>query len=441
MRIAWFTPYSPESAIGHCSQEITRALSQYASVDLWHPEAEEERTAEVPRIRFKHAEDVDLSILAQYDLIVYNMGNHLAFHGEIRKLAVRAPGVVILHDFVMHHFAAAYYLQHLKRPDQYIGAMKTFYGEPGAAVAQRAVSGAKPPVWETNNVLHFPMFEDAIQGAYGVIAHSHFLAEKVKRVFQGPVCKIPLACELPREGFGASREALEIPADRVLIVTAGHVNPYKRVHSVLRALATLGSLRDKILYVVLGPCSREYSIILEELVLELGLEDSVRFLGFAPEEIWHGYLQHADLCVNLRFPAFEGASRSMIEAMSYGKPVIVTDTGSYCELPDETVRKIAPDRETIELPQALRELITNAPDREELGRNARSLAASQFTVSHYVEKFLKFSLEVRRNKPALEFADRMSKGLGELGVKPSTEVATSIASRAYNLFFSPAIGD
>jgi glycosyltransferase involved in cell wall biosynthesis len=435
MKIAWFTPFSAESAIGRCSEEIIPVLSRVASVDLWHPETTQERPTTVPRMRFRRAEDIDPSSLAQYDLIVYNLGNHWPFHGEIFRVSQMMPGLIVLHDFVMHHFMAAYYFDHLKKPDRYIDAMERLYGKPGRAIAETALSGNGLRIWETNEVANFPMFEEVIRGSYGVIAHSDFLAERLRLVFNGPVCKIPLACELPAEVRGISREELGIPPDRLLILTMGHVNPFKRVHSVLRSMSTLGELREKVFYVVLGPYSKEYYLVLEELVREGQLEDAVRFLGYTSDEAWHAYLQHADLCVNLRFPAFEGASRSMIEGMSYGKAMIVSDTGSYSELPDDTVWKIEPSREATELPKALRELITNPEARSRLGQNALELAKSQYQVSHYVEKFLKFSEVFRQTKPVLEFADRVARTLKDLEVNSTTGAAGSIADRAYDLFW------
>ncbi|MGD1090976.1 MAG: glycosyltransferase family 4 protein [Bryobacteraceae bacterium] len=410
-------------------------LAKLASVDLWHHETAEERPADVPRIRFRRAADVESSALAHYDLIVYNLGNHLPFHNEIFHLAQRVPGVIVLHDFVMHHFFAGQYLDDLKRPDFYVEAMRRLYGERGRAVAAAAISGKKPPIWETDEVIDFPMFEDVVRGSYGVITHSNFLAEEVRRVFDGPVCKIPLACELPRAARNGSKQELGIPADRLLIVTVGHVNPNKRVHSVLAALATLGEMRKKIIYAVLGPYPNEYHKRLQELVRTGRLNESVRFLGYVPDDVLHAYIQQADLCVNLRFPAFEGASGSIVEELWYGKPVIVTDTGFYSELPDDAVWKITPDREAQDLPIALRELLENPDARGRLSRNALEFAQSQFQVSHYVQELLKFSWEVRRNKPVLEFADRLGKELGELGVTTNMDAATSIADRAYRLLF------
>ena len=49
----------------------------------------------------------------EYNLTVYQMGNN-PFHFKIYELALRYPGVVILHDFAIHHIVAAIFLEQKK---------------------------------------------------------------------------------------------------------------------------------------------------------------------------------------------------------------------------------------------------------------------------------------------------------------------------------------
>ena len=44
--------------------------------------------------------------LGQADAIVYQMGNHPAFHGWMLPLMAQVPGIVHLHDLVLHHMVA-----------------------------------------------------------------------------------------------------------------------------------------------------------------------------------------------------------------------------------------------------------------------------------------------------------------------------------------------
>ena len=156
MRIAWFTPFSTKSSIGRRSGEIVGQLSQLAEVHLWHPETSDPRQAGAPRHTFSAADAVSLRTLAHYDLVVYNLGNYLPFHGEIYRLSRRFPGLCILHDFVMHHFFSDYYLERLHDPRAYVFAMQRLYGELGRRTAEDIVAGKRRHVCETDEVLEFP---------------------------------------------------------------------------------------------------------------------------------------------------------------------------------------------------------------------------------------------------------------------------------------------
>src|SRR5271157_2720467 len=167
MRIAWFTPLSRKSAIARASVAIAAELAPLADVHICHFEPGEVRDAAVPVKRFASAAALDDRTLENYDLAVYNFGNYLPFHREIFLLSRHWPGICILHDIVMHHFFAAYYLEDLHSPAAYSLLMERLYGAPGASAAARSLSGQ--PVWESGEVGSFPLFEEVVQGALGVV--------------------------------------------------------------------------------------------------------------------------------------------------------------------------------------------------------------------------------------------------------------------------------
>ncbi len=436
MRIAWVSPFSSQSSIGRRSEEIVGELSKVCDVDLWHPQTEDERPTAVPRRRFVRASDVDPAELARYDMVAYNMGNYLPFHGEIYKLAVGTPGVVVLHDLVLHHFFAAYYFEELRQPTGYRDAMARLYGHRGKKLAEGIIAGSQPRVWERDEVVDFPMFEDALTGAYGVIAHSDFLVERVRKVFAGPVQKIPLCCELSSADSG-TRGDLDVPAGRPLIVTVGHVNPNKRIDSVLRALA---AVERPFSYVIAGPFDGPYQRRLQGIVDDNGLNKSVTFLGYVSDNLLHAYLRHADLCINLRYPAFEGSSGSIVEEMWHGKATIVTNTGFYRELPDDTVHKISHENEIAELTAAIRLFLGDPEERHRLGQRALAHARTQFHPAQYAHRVLEFATRAIQTKAAIRLADRIGSELRNMGVTSEMPEAASISDRAYDLFLptSPA---
>jgi len=434
MKIAWFTPFSRKSAIARFSGAVVRELARQDTVDLWHPSIRDPRAAEVRTVCFRDASEVDPSRLAEYDLLVYNFGNHVPFHREIYEVSRRFPGLCVMHDFVMHHFFADYYLEHLRQPQGYVAAMRRLAGARGAAVAEEVLAGRRPRIWETDEVVRYPFFEEAIRGAYGVITHSEFFRRQVEAVCPVPVTRLYLPYELIPVNSVLSRKELSIPDSKLLMITIGHVNPNKRVPSVLHALATNRDLLEGILYVILGPCEPGRLGELKAMIRRQGLEPVVRLTGYVEEGPLQAYLRHADLCVNLRLPAIEGASASLVEEMLHGKAVIVTDTGFYSELPDDCVMKIRPEHEHQDLASALRRLVTDAGARRAMGSRAREFAEKHFRADQYAREFLKFAWGVRHAKPMLELADRLAAELKRMGVTAEMQVVDTVSRECEQLF-------
>ncbi len=436
MRIAWFTPFSRQSGIGRCSSEIVRHLSQLADVHVWHPETNDLRETDVTRRAFTSADSVNPQALAEYDLLVYNLGNYLPFHGEIYRLSQRFPGLCILHDFVMHHFFSDYYLERLRAPRHYVLTMKRLYGEHGRRTAEGIVTGKRRHVCESEEVLDFPFFEEAIRGAYGVITHAEFLRQRVERVFAGPVARFWLPYE-PLAGVRVlSRSELGVPEDGLLLVTVGHVNPNKRIHVVIDALGRNPGLTRNLTYAVLGPADPAYQNRLTAAVKAHKLERVVRFLGYVSDEVLHSYITHAGACVNLRYPAMEGASGSAIEEMMQGKAMLVTDTGSFAELPDDCVIKVNPAREQDEVAAGLTKLVMDGELREALGKRAAEFAQRNFRPETYARNLVRFAREVLGAKPLLQLSDRLAGELTAMGVNADMEIVETVSRECCQLFCS-----
>jgi glycosyltransferase involved in cell wall biosynthesis len=432
VKIAWFTPFSTKSAIGRVGNLVARELSSQAEVHIWHNDKEDLRQTTLQTIYFPSAAKIDSETLSAYDAIVYNFGNHLPFHKEIFDISRRVPGICIVHDFVMHHFFVQYYLEELKNPASYSDIMGRLYGEKGRRVAADSLK-TSPRIWETDDVVEYPLFEEVVRGAYGVVTHSDFFREKVRAVFPGPLTKLYLPYDVIIPERAPTRADIDVPEDKILVVTVGHVNPNKRIHAVIDALAQCGSA-DKIVYAVLGPHQQRYRHRLASSARKLGLESVVRFPGAVSDDVLEAYLANADICVNLRFPAIEGASASIVEEMLHGKPVIVTDTGFYSELPNDCVSKIRPTHEGEDLAACLRKLVGDREARLKTGRMAKQFAEAHFQPAEYAKELLRFIREVRSTKPLLQLADRIAGEFRTMGIDGGMDIVDTVSQECFNLF-------
>ena len=93
MRIAWFTPFNPHSAIGHYSEAVVAGLAGTDEVVLYASDAP--RAAHVGPVRVVALEDERPDAVAHelkgFDAVVYNMGNHMPYHKRIYEVLLRRP--------------------------------------------------------------------------------------------------------------------------------------------------------------------------------------------------------------------------------------------------------------------------------------------------------------------------------------------------------------
>ncbi|MEW6418731.1 MAG: glycosyltransferase [Nitrospirota bacterium] len=443
MKIAWFTPFSTKSAIGKYSQSITNDLIKHCEVDLWLSEETNLIPTELKIFHYQPNDDL-LQKLKDYDLVIYNMGNYLDFHKDIYEVSKKIKGVVILHDFVMHHFFIGYYLVHKNDTNAFLREMEILYGENGRDIATDSVNGKRTPVWDTDEVIKYPFFEKAIEGAKGVVVHSRFHANEVIKRFLGPVEVIShpfYSYDVSINNSQISKADLGIPEDKILMITIGHVNPNKRIDRVIKILGDNKELAKKIIYLIIGSYDEhsQYFLSLQSLAEKYNLQKAVKFLGFQPDNLLYAYMSNADIFVNLRFPAMEGASWSLIEELYFGKPVIATDAGFYSELPDDCIIKISVDKEEEDLLKAFKKLVYEYKIRKNIGIKGRQFAIENFSAQKYSQKFLKFLDKVKNWEPVLELVDKVSIELALLGISQDTEVFDKIADEIYRMMRSNAI--
>ena len=440
MKIAWFTPFSQKSAIGRFSQGVTAELAKRASVDIFSFDDGPTHQTNVPVRKFKSANSISEQTLAPYDVIFYNFGNHIPFHLEIFKTSRRFPGVAVVHDFVMHHFFVGYYMEVYRAPEDYLKSLERHYGKKIRDAAAAAIKRTGPPYfWDSEAVVDCPLFEEALIGAQGVIAHSEFLREKVARVFGGPIRKIPLHYKIDRTAPTASRRQLGVADDSLLILTIGHANPNKRITATIDALGQIRdsvgqrALETKTEFVIAGSCAGSYRKEIETSIRRNKLENVVKIAGEVSDEALRGYLSAADICVNLRYPAMEGASASAIEEMLFGKPIIVANVGFYAELPSDCVVKVEPNSPA-ELRDAIRDLLADKPRRERLGQAALSFAQKEFNAGHYADMAVQFAEEVRRSRPLIGLADKLARECRRMGLAGNSSTVETLSAELGHLF-------
>jgi glycosyltransferase involved in cell wall biosynthesis len=153
------------------------------------------------------------------------------------------------------------------------------------------------------------------------------------------VVKIPGGVDLERfrpvEDRRRLRAELGLPESRRVLFTARRLVPRMGLPSLMEAFA--GALaQDPSGYLVIAGRGR-LEQELRAQADQLGVADSVRFLGFVSDEDLVRYYQAADLFV-LPTMAFEGFGMVTLEALACGTPALGTPVGATPEL----LRPLAP---------------------------------------------------------------------------------------------------
>jgi glycosyltransferase involved in cell wall biosynthesis len=172
-----------------------------------------------------------------------------------------------------------------------------------------------------------------------------------------------------------ARRALGLPLDAPVVVTVGGLVERKGFHRVIEQLPALQARLPGLRYLIVGGPSPEgdFSSRLREQVAELGLGDSVRFLGaMAPAEL-PAPLSAADVFVLAT--RNEGWANVLLEAMACGLPVVTTDVGGNAEVvSSDTLGTLVPFGNGDALRAAIATALAKRWDRQAIIEHARANA-------------------------------------------------------------------
>ncbi|MEE9587870.1 MAG: glycosyltransferase [Hyphomicrobiaceae bacterium] len=194
----------------------------------------------------------------------------------------------------------------------------------------------------------------------------------------------------------ATRRALGIDEDALVLVIVANLIPYKGHADLVEALGRIANdLPQPWTLLCAGRddgCGGE----LRELSQKLGVSAQIRFLGSRHDV--PQLLHCADIAILCSHE--EGFSNAIIEGMAAGLPMIVTDVGGNTEAVREDVDGlVVPARAPEALAKAILALAQDPAKRKRLGANGRARATSTFgieaCVSEYDETYLRLIEKVR----------------------------------------------
>ncbi len=163
----------------------------------------------------------------------------------------------------------------------------------------------------------------------------------------------------------------------VRVLYSGRLVKVKRLDAVIRTWAEVVRKSQAPLVLDLAGFGPERDV-LERLVSELGLGDSVRFLGYLDEERMIRAYQEASLFVS--FSRDEGLPNSVLEAMACGLPLVLSDIGPHREiLADSGAGVLADPDDPDSLGSSLLRMIHSPEERELMGQLGRTSVEGRFS--------------------------------------------------------------
>ena len=275
------------------------------------------------------------------DVALYHIGNDPDAHGWIVDALAKRPGVVVLHEYVLHHLVAGITIG--RRDGRgYLDAMERELGVAGRLLGLGVLDNLLPLLWETQPE-RFPLAGTVLEHAQALIVHSSFVGSKARAAgYRGRIWRIPHPA-WPLEHVWPVDDIEGDP----LIGCFGYLNMNKRIPELLEAFAAFRRDRPGARLLLVGAAGERFDV--QRRLERLGLTEGVTRLDYVPEEGLWSLMAACDALVNLRYPTMGETSGSVIRALSLGKPLIVSDVGWFHELPDDVVLKVPVDEFEIDV--------------------------------------------------------------------------------------------
>jgi glycosyltransferase involved in cell wall biosynthesis len=290
VRVSYYSPMPPErTGIAHYSAMLVPELRKHLDLDLISSANLPTRPPGNP---------------------IYHLGNN-PHHEWIYLAALETPGVIVLHDVVLHHLIVEMTLAR-GDADGYAAALRASHGAVGEAWARGRAAGLHS---EMGNFL-LPASIEVANRSRAVIVHNRWAADLLRSFgVATPIHVVPHPSRGPRP---------QASPDRNVAGVFGFLTSAKRGEVILEAMS---KTRDVELLVV-GEAAPNI--------------DASRFqtTGYVSDADFDSYFARVDRVVNLRYPTAGETSGTLIRAFEAGKPVAVSNYAQFAEYPDECVFKI-----------------------------------------------------------------------------------------------------
>jgi glycosyltransferase involved in cell wall biosynthesis len=331
VRLAWFTPWPPQSSgIAGRSAELVPMLARRGhGVDVFVDERHVPvvtRAADGPvaagDVRVQGAHDfVWRHARGQFDLVVYQLGNS-ALHAFIWPYAFRWPGLAVLHDARLHH-ARGKALLLSRRPAAYRDEFAWSHPAVSPDAAELAIAG-----FDGAYYYQWPMTRAVVESARLIGAHARGAADALRAEYPGrPIVHITLGEGDPGLPTAAERAETRArfgwDADQVVFGVFGGLTVEKRIAAVMRAFAATRHRAPHARLLLAGSGDSRLDPL--ALAHDLGVAGATQVATSLDSTAFDRAIAAVDVGLHLRWPTALETSGPWLRALAAARPTIVMD--------------------------------------------------------------------------------------------------------------------
>ena len=378
MKVAVFTPLNPaRCGVSDYSEALLAHLTDHVETTVFVDNYQPDRFAGDEKATLRHAAEFDP---AEFDETVYHIGNN-PYHLYAYDAALDHPGIVVLHEFNLHHLMAAATIAR-DDWDSYLTEVQYNGGAEARAFAERVRRLEVGPDYEG-----LAMNRRLLERSKALVVHSPFLRGQVRDAgFELPIAHIPHGAWIPEVNRHQYRAKLGLDESTPLIGVFGFLKPYKRIAESLRAVARLVRIHPEVRMILVGEEHQDFPV--RRLISQLDLGPFVRLLGHVDISEFEQCIGAVDICLNLRYPTDGETSGTLLRALGLGRAVVVSDVGSFSDLPDEICLKVPVGQDEVDIIGRYLDLLVTRPEAARaMGAAARDYAARECAWPHVAELY------------------------------------------------------
>ena len=172
--------------------------------------------------------------------------------------------------------------------------------------------------------------------------------------------------------------SMGISKNSMVVTLAGTNTKNKRITDFIKSSKFL-STKKEVHYIIIGKFTENKN--LEKFKNESPIKNNIHILGLRTDAV--SLIKGSDIYVQTSLS--EGFGRAISEAMSVGKPIIMTDAGGCTELIDKSCGIITPTKNPSAVGSAISSLVNNDKLRIEMGSNAKKRMKKVYHINDTAE--------------------------------------------------------